>query len=147
MLQVDARAFIASLRETESALLAAVRQILGQSAAYAKELAQRTTSFKDRTGKLRASIARGEKSVWSLFVRAGGPSIRYAAFVEDGTEPHVITARNGRALRFVVAGSVRFATSVHHPGTKPAHFMLNARDQAELKVMQFVESGLTRALQ
>ena len=56
---------------------------------------------------------------------------RYAFWVENGTQPHVIRARNAKALRFVQNGAVRFATEVHHPGTAPRPFMQHARDVGE----------------
>ena len=51
----------------------------------------------------------------------------YAAFVEDGTKPHVIEARNAKALRFRGKdGQFIFRKRVNHPGTAPRKFMERA---------------------
>lgn len=72
-----------------------------------------------------------------------GPEAPYARFVNDGTRPHLISARNGGVLAFTpAAGAIRasafvsprsiskvinqnvvFARVVHHPGTAPRKFM------------------------
>jgi hypothetical protein len=49
--------------------------------------------------------------------------VHYAIYVNNGTHPHVIRAKNGKALRFMAGGGVVFARSVNHPGTV-GHFML-----------------------
>lgn len=84
-------------------------------------------SFRFTSGRLQAR--------WS-------PTAKYAAFVEFGTKPHVITPVNKRVLawtdggsgQYVTAASGRsyykgrassytFAMRVNHPGTKPNPFM------------------------
>jgi hypothetical protein len=42
----------------------------------------------------------------------------YAKFVSEGTRPHVISARNARALRFTWHGRTVYFKSVNHPGTQ-----------------------------
>jgi hypothetical protein len=69
-------------------------------------------------------------------------------YVNEGTRPHTITARNGRSLRFrskyrakTTVGSkgsryggsygpVRYAKSVRHPGTAPRKFTTLVADEA-----------------
>lgn len=53
--------------------------------------------------------------------------VPYNIFVVGGTRPHLIAARNAKALRFVVGGRVVFAKSVQHPGTKPNRYPDRAR--------------------
>lgn len=54
----------------------------------------------------------------------------YAAAVHDGTRPHVIRAKNGKALAFPGSnGQTIFRRSVNHPGTRPRPFLRNAVDQ------------------
>ena len=70
-------------------------------------------------------------------------SADYAAYVEQGTRPHVIRPRNRKALRWAAdAGSarlsgaprkgsrVRFAKRVQHPGTKAQPFMIPGAQKA-----------------
>lgn len=141
--RVIAKGVRRALQLLDDRITSSARQALGQAAAYAAERARTTSTFKDRTGRLRRSIQRGAKSTYSLFVRTGA---RYALFVEDGTRPHVISARRARALRFVVGGTTVFRTSVRHPGTKATHFMRTARDNAEAQLTRFVEVGIRQAV-
>lgn len=47
----------------------------------------------------------------------------YSLFVHEGTAAHDIYAKAGGVLAFQVGGQTVFATHVHHPGTKPNHFL------------------------
>jgi hypothetical protein len=50
----------------------------------------------------------------------------YGGYIEFGTAPHVIAARNARFLRFEARdGSILFRQFVNHPGTE-AHHILDA---------------------
>ena len=51
---------------------------------------------------------------------------KYAAAVHDGTSPHMITARRGKALKFTAGGRTVYARSVRHPGTRPRRWMTTA---------------------
>lgn len=44
-------------------------------------------------------------------------------YVLEGTRPHLIRARRGKALRFEIDGQVVFAKVVRHPGTRPNNFL------------------------
>jgi hypothetical protein len=77
-----------------------------------------------RTGALRQGISsRIESEPGSTQVVIYGTA-SYLPYVLGGTQPHVITARNARALRWTGRGGigVSFARSVNHPGTKPDDF-------------------------
>jgi hypothetical protein len=50
------------------------------------------------------------------------PQAAYAPFVELGTAPHIIMAKNARVLANTKTGEI-FGTVVHHPGTKANPFM------------------------
>lgn len=79
-----------------------------------------------RTGRLRASGRMDVK------ITHFGPTgvvtfpVRYAEYVHDGTRPHIIRAKKGKALKFKVAGKVLYRPLVHHPGTKPKPFLRRA---------------------
>lgn len=60
-------------------------------------------------------------------IRSGAP---YTEIVEKGSRPHLIEAKNAKALRFVIGGVVRFAKSVQHPGTKPTFFIKRSVEAA-----------------
>jgi len=50
------------------------------------------------------------------------PTRKYAIFVEMGTRPHIIRARNKKVLADKKAGII-FGKVVHHSGTRPNKFM------------------------
>jgi hypothetical protein len=88
--------------------------------------------FTPRTGKLQKGTSAKTLS------RVNGVMVRlvnrrgYASYVEHGTRPHDIVAKNGGMLRFYWAkggGNVAFR-KVRHPGTKATHFLSRARDNA-----------------
>lgn len=142
MITFDAGDLVRELAHRADELAPAVRRALVRTTAAAQRFAALTQAFRNQTGRLRQSIGRGERSRFDHFIRAGGPSARYALFVEEGTRPHVIRARRAKALRFYQGGELRFARSVNHPGTKPAHFMKDARDRAEPEFGIFLENAL-----
>lgn len=74
-------------------------------------------------GKLRASWRVRTYQRGGVWVSSVSTGVDYAEFVERGTSPHTIHARNARALRFMAGGATVFARSVRHPGTE-GHFML-----------------------
>lgn len=75
------------------------------------------------TGTLRASIHVADVETGATEVTAkvatGGEASDYAAFVHEGTGPHKITAKEGKALAF--NGIV--VKSVNHPGTTGVKFL------------------------
>ena len=91
-----------------------------------------------KTGTTARSIHVASTTATSVTVEAGFA----APFLEYGTKPHEITPNAKRALRWATSSSkgfrlsgrpssakggqvgYAFATVVHHPGTKPAPFML-----------------------
>lgn len=76
-------------------------------------------SFQPRTGNLQQSIQlRIEKD--KAIISANKD---YAGFVEFGTKPHTIKAKNRKALAIPTPDGFIFVKSVNHPGTKPYPFM------------------------
>lgn len=147
MFRLDSAATIASLRALDAAIQREARQGLLGAAEYTAARARATDRFKDRTGETRRRIgvqgARSTSEGISIYVVAGAPQ---SGFLEDGTHAHTIEPKSAGALRFVVAGTVRFARRVHHPGTKPTYFMRDARDEGEQQLVRFVEAGVNRAI-
>lgn len=94
------------------------------------------------TGRLRAAgriklkeLSRGPVAVVEY-------PVSYAAAVHDGTRPHIIRARRGKALRFMVDGQFVFATAVRHPGTQPAPFLRRAgQEVAAAEGWRFIRRG------
>jgi hypothetical protein len=86
-----------------------------------------------RTGLLASTIRKNDG------VSPRGPEVEilcgrdgmtdYLGYILAGTPPHLILP-HGRALRFMIGGSVVFATVVFHPGTSPNNFVLRALPEA-----------------
>lgn len=80
-----------------------------------------------KTGRLRASIAvQQSHDIKGRFtsgyeVSASAP---YAAFVHEGTRPHVI--EGNPLLVFQIGSTTVFTRRVNHPGTRPNPFLLRA---------------------
>ena len=70
------------------------------------------------TGRLRSSIKSRVGSDGIIISMEG-----YAVYVEFGTPPHIIEARNKKSLHWKKDGKDYFAVKVHHPGTRPNPFI------------------------
>ena len=98
-----------------------------------------------RTGALRQGISsRVESAPESTSVVIYGTA-SYLPFILGGTQPHVITARNARALRWTGRGGigVSFAQRVNHPGTKANPFP----EEAMAVVTPAIMSRFSEAMQ
>lgn len=92
---------------------------------------QDTRARARRPGTLRDSITT------RFTIGATGPEIEVgstddiALIHHEGTEAHVITARNAPMLVFYwpKAGGWIFTRQVHHPGTKPNHYLSDPMEQ------------------
>lgn len=82
-----------------------------------------------KTGNLGRSIGELPQEYRPFHVSGGVEATAdYAVFVHEGTRPHIIRARNAKALHFFWEWGNRevFAKSVHHPGTRARPFLRNA---------------------
>jgi hypothetical protein len=68
-------------------------------------------------------------------VKIGSP-VDYAPHVELGTKPHVIEAKNAKALAFKIGGQLIFAKKVNHPGTEPHPFLRPAVLNNKQRIME-----------
>jgi hypothetical protein len=144
-LAVDDKAALNSLRTLRNAFQHAVlettRVVLDETTKHAKE----TRLWNDKSGATRASIKGHATSMTSGFIEAGGMS----RFLEFGTPPHDIVAKNASALRFTVNGTTFFRRMVHHPGTSERPFMQQARDfgqhVADYAAEHYVQQAIQRA--
>jgi hypothetical protein len=96
------------------------------AATVAEHEVEHNPPFTPRTGRLQKSVeAKWVRTARGNLVRvtSNGRTAPYNLAIEHGTKPHVITARRGRALRFVWHGTVMFRRQVSHPGTKPYYFL------------------------
>lgn len=82
------------------------------------------------------------------------PTAPYAPYIEYGTRPHRIRARNKRVLAARVKGArakklglyTFFGKEVEHPGTAARPFVAPARAYGEKQMMKHMEAALNKAL-
>lgn len=77
------------------------------------------------TGRLRNAIGPPRYTrTWTLRPQVViDINVDYAAYVNDGTAPHLIRPRTqGGVLRFRIGNRIVYARVVHHPGTRPQPF-------------------------
>lgn len=93
---------------------------------HAVEHVRHFPGFKPRTGNLqkRTGYRTVRTSNGRLLTVFNGA--RYAGPIDKGSPPHIIRARRGRALKFVVGGRVVFRRQVNHPGNRPYRFLQRA---------------------
>ena len=87
-------------------------------------------SFEGIAGRTDAIVSESEvlSSVGSN-VGIGGESVKYAAPLEFGSQPHEIWPKNKKALRFVVGGQVLIRGKVNHPGNQAYGFLRGTVDE------------------
>lgn len=98
-------------------------------------------------GTLRQSIRSRMTGVASGLVEAGAP---YGGFVEGGTKPHRIEAKNKRVLASRTGGTKQggqyaiFGKTVNHPGTKANPFFQRGIDKSTDDVTKYFETALKK---
>jgi HK97 gp10 family phage protein len=129
MFQVDIQRRGLDVKVVAAKLPAKIRDlVVNRVGGFAYEEMQRRAPSRSR--KMRRSI---RKRVHGAEVRIG-PSVPYAIYVEEGTQPHAIVPVNPRALRFEVGGQMVFAKHVHHPGTRPQPFVRETAEETRKRV-------------
>ena len=139
---LDLDDFYARAAAAESLIRHGLGPAVMDAAAEGAGEAIRVHHYKDRhpgtglTSRIFAKMTARDGSSAEAEIIADKP---YAAYVENGTGPHVIEARRAKALRWEdEAGNVHFAQRVNHPGSKPFPFA----GPAYLKAEQVLERNL-----
>lgn len=146
-ISLDVRAVVDACQRTINAIDQHVRGALRRSAVTVANSAHRQHAYKDRTGSLSNSIRAGEPVGGTLVTVDVTADTPYAAAIELGAKPHVITARKGKALRFQVGGRTVFRRSVNHPGNKPYKFLAGALEREVDDIYVHIENALEGALE
>lgn len=76
-----------------------------------------------KTGRLRASIYKRHLGNATGQYITIGSKVNYALMHHEGTRPHTITAKKGKALTFTKGAKVVRTPMVKHPGTRPNKFL------------------------
>jgi hypothetical protein len=148
--EIDLAPVLATWREACAEIARGMNRGVERGVTEAIEAARQSHPYTDRTGALTASL-RGYLER-SAAPRGGGQAVgvmtagaRYASYVEAGTGPHVIEAKNRTALHFEMGGEEVFARRVHHPGSRAFPFMGPAVLKAERVITAEVELAIARA--
>jgi len=155
------QALTAQMRRLPKETKSAIKQALAQSADELVAMQKRLAPVK--SGKLRDSITqtwggmdapkyaafrrkgKGRKSRLagdpdlSVVISAGNSAVRYAHLVEFGTAPHVIRAKNAKAL----GKDGRLGTVVNHPGVPRGRYAFFFPAYRALR--KKIKSRITRA--
>jgi hypothetical protein len=99
------------------------------------------TGLEELTGIL-SNLGSAAGVAGSASVAVGGDN-PVAAYIEYGTRPHTIRARNARVLAFETSGGTVFARSVNHPGTKANPVLGNALESSQEGIVQLVDDAFT----
>lgn len=94
-----------------------------------------------RSGKLSQHIdytlmGDGKAIVLKVGVVRGEQDVPYAKWLEGGSRPHQIVARNAKALRWSSGGAAVFAKSVMHPGTPAFRFLRSSLQENRQMITQ-----------
>jgi hypothetical protein len=99
------------------------------------------TGLEELTGIL-GNLGAAASAAGSASVAVGSDS-PVAGYIERGTRPHTIRARNARVLAFETSGGTVFARSVNHPGTKANPVLGNALTGSEAGITELVNDAFT----
>jgi HK97 gp10 family phage protein len=126
--QINTRAYERGLRRFLGGMSDDVKRAVERTRIDVQNEARRRAPVD--TGRLRSSIvSRAEGSGRSVGYVIG-TNVNYAAAVEYGTSPHVITPKNKRALYW--PGAAHPVAKVNHPGTKAQPFLRPAIEMTEI---------------
>jgi hypothetical protein len=123
--------------------------------------------IKSHTNKLAGSVrvipTRNDGTKIAGGVQAGGGPAFYAKYLEDGSQPHIITVKNAKALAFEVGGATGyspwggkfsnpasgliFVKMVHHPGTQAYLFMKGTLKEEQAGIMEQLKSAAREGAQ
>lgn len=137
---IDLSEYRTLVARSQDVIEAGLERAAEHAAVEGAEEARRVGQYQDRTGRLRSGIvahflsSSGRSVTWEILSPAP-----YSQYVEAGTRPHIIRARNARALRFQVGGRTVFAKQVSHPGTRPYPFAGPGMQQAERTLIRELE--------
>lgn len=97
-----------------------VKRAIPVQAAITRGCPKRTATL---ASTIRKNDGRDRRGVFLDIIVGREGLTPYLGYILNGTPPHLIAARNAKALRFIQDGVVVFRLMVRHPGTQPNNFM------------------------
>ncbi|MFE0079178.1 HK97-gp10 family putative phage morphogenesis protein [[Kitasatospora] papulosa] len=126
--RINTRAYERGLRRALGGMSDDVKRAVGRTRIDVQNEARRRAPVD--TGRLRSSIVSREESSGRAVGYTVGTNVNYAEDVENGTAPHVIVPKNGKALYW--PGARHPVAKVNHPGTRAQPFMRPAIEMTEI---------------
>ena len=128
--------FVIDLKGTSEDIRADVQKVLKKSGfnIEAKAKLNITNNGSVKTGHLRRGIT---TDVGNMEVTVHTSNIKYARGVEEGTRPHIIRAKNKKALYW--KGAKHPVKSVRHPGSRAKPFLIPAFEKEKEVLIRDLE--------
>ena len=128
--------FVIDLKDTSENIRSDVQKVLKKSGfnIEAKAKLNITNNGSVKTGHLRRGIT---TDVGNMEVTVHTSNIKYARGVEEGTRPHVIKAKNKKALYW--KGAKHPVKSVRHPGSRAKPFLIPAFEKEKEVLIKDLE--------
>ena len=128
--------FVIDLKGTNEDIRSDVQKVLKKSGfnIEAKAKLNITNNGSVKTGHLRRGIT---TDVGNMEVTVHTSNIKYARGVEEGTRPHIIRAKNKKALYW--KGAKHPVKSVRHPGSRAKPFLIPAFEKEKEVIMKDLE--------
>ena len=128
--------FVIDLKDTSENIRSDVQKVLKKSGfnIEAKAKLNITNNGSVKTGHLRRGIT---TDVGNMEVTVHTSNIKYARGVEEGTRPHIIRAKNKKALYW--KGAKHPVKSVRHPGSRAKPFLIPAFEKEKEVLVKDLE--------
>ena len=128
--------FVIDLKDASENIRSDVQKVLKKSGfnIEAKAKLNITNNGSVKTGHLRRGIT---TDVGNMEVTVHTSNIKYARGVEEGTSPHIIRAKNKKALYW--KGAKHPVKSVRHPGSRAKPFLMPAFEKEKEVIMKDLE--------
>ncbi len=128
--------FVIDLKDASENIRSDVQKVLKKSGfnIEAKAKLNITNNGSVKTGHLRRGIT---TDVGNMEVTVHTSNIKYARGVEEGTRPHIIKAKNKKALYW--KGAKHPVKSVRHPGSRAKPFLIPAFEKEKEVLIRDLE--------
>jgi len=142
LISVETRELKEKIRRTLRLFSVAETQTYALATYFLTVIAARTPR---KTGKTSASWTIHYHKTENAIVWEISPDgkEKEVTFLEFGTRPHVIEAKEGGALKFEIDGETIFAHRVFHPGTKPLGFVRLTQEDLDKSAKEIGERLLS----
>ncbi|HBJ2623607.1 UNVERIFIED_ORG: hypothetical protein B2H98_06870 [Clostridium botulinum] len=98
--------------------------------------AKNSANWKDRTANARQGISSestGGNGDYKISLNHG---VSYGEILEEGSKPHIITPKNGKALYW--KGAAHPVKKINHPGTEGFHTFENTLEESKGEVISTI---------